>query len=281
MKTLKTIRALLNENCVVQMQAVYDAFGAKILGVDLHAQELPDRAPRGLLSVLAARDDCRHELELWLIEQAVNTAIPRLSSDVRVNIKVSRFGMVRGGFLRSINELLSVDSPLRPRLTLELPETGLMEDEAPVLRQVGALRRANVAVALGELGRGTSGFRHLTRPVFNEIKLASTVTRALPSCIGDRGRTVRAWIDEARKRGAKVSATGVENEEELDAARWMGCALTQGPLFSAPPIRRGGAGLHGAWCDTEADELPTARGPRQYVSECALHAQQSRSALLW
>lgn len=279
MKTEKTIQTLLNENCVLDMQAVYDRFGVRIRAVDLHPRELTGRAPSGLLSMLTARGECLHELDRWQIEQAVHTILPRLPADIQVGIKVSRFGLAHGGCLQAIDELLGRDSPVRQRLMLEVPETWMAEDEVPLLRQVSALQRANIEVALGELGSGTAGFRHLTRPVFNEIRLGGALTRALPACTGVRGQTVMAWVGEARKLGARVSATGIKSQLELDAARWVGCSRTQGPLFKAPLPARGSASRDWQWCATEA--VATGRVPRDRVSHWIPPSGRARQVLFW
>jgi diguanylate cyclase (GGDEF)-like protein len=116
-------------------------------------------------------------------------------------------------------------------LSIEVTETGIIRD---IDRAVGVLQRvrdAGVTVALDDFGTGHSSMSLLQRLPLDGLKIDRSFVRDLADDPRDRA-LVRAAITMATELHMKVTAEGVETEEQADILRSYGCHTAQGFLYS-------------------------------------------------
>jgi diguanylate cyclase (GGDEF)-like protein len=126
------------------------------------------------------------------------------------------------------------DAGLEPdRLTLEITESMLLEDEDWLVQSLSQLRNLGVGIAVDDFGTGWSALGYLKRLPVDVIKVDRTFVNGLVSSRADRA-IAEAVVGLARALDLTAVAEGVETRRQLDAVRSMGCESAQGFLFSKP-----------------------------------------------
>ena len=161
--------------------------------------------------------------------------LPR-GAGLTIGVNVSFRDARRAGLHRRCCSASSSETGLDPRaLRLEVSEHDLSRgraDEATrgVLEQ--ALEQLDVRTHIDHFGTGASPLRMLHRFPGDAIKISP----ALVAGIGhDAGafEIVRAVVGLAHNLGLEVIAEGVENREQLDYLKVLGCEFAQGAHISA------------------------------------------------
>ena len=126
------------------------------------------------------------------------------------------------------------ESGLSPeRLELEVTETALMESAEQCGPNIQALRAAGVRVALDDFGTGYSSLSHLREFQVDRVKIDQSFVRGIARA-DENNAIVQAIVDLAQATGLKVTAEGVETEEQSSFLSGIGCNELQGFLLSHP-----------------------------------------------
>ena len=121
------------------------------------------------------------------------------------------------------------------RLTLELTESTLMDEDAGPAETLAALRRSGVRLALDDFGTGYSSLSYLQRFALDEIKLDRSFTAGIGHG-GSEDAITGAVLALADALHVPVVAEGIELEEQAATLRGLGCAFGQGYLFARPAL---------------------------------------------
>jgi diguanylate cyclase (GGDEF)-like protein len=118
-------------------------------------------------------------------------------------------------------------------LTLELTESGFIEDPNQALGMLDALAALGVNLSIDDFGTGYSSLSHLARMPANEVKIDRSFVVGLESD-GEYAAVVRSAIDMGHSLGMKVVAEGIETEVAAQQLRAFGCDVAQGYLYAKP-----------------------------------------------
>jgi EAL domain-containing protein (putative c-di-GMP-specific phosphodiesterase class I) len=118
-------------------------------------------------------------------------------------------------------------------LTLEVTESGFIEDPVRALRMLEAIAALGVSLSIDDFGTGYSSLSHLARMPVHELKIDRSFVQGLESD-PESAPVVRAAIDMGHGLGLKVIAEGIESEEAALRLRNFGCDVAQGYLYSEP-----------------------------------------------
>lgn len=125
-------------------------------------------------------------------------------------------------------------SALPPRaLVLHLPEAAVMEAGKPALDVLNALKAQRVRLCLSEFGMGYFGLGHLHRFPLDALRIDRSFVRGL-GIYDENTAIVRTIVALAASMGLRTHAEAVEEDEQADLLRSLGCGLAQGPRFSPP-----------------------------------------------
>jgi len=152
------------------------------------------------------------------IQVAVNVSSVQLTNKNLVNAVVG--GIAAAGIQPS-------------RLELEITESVLIENTAANLATLRSLHDLGVQFAMDDFGTGYSSLSYLLSFPFHTIKIDKCFIAAL-SDKRESHAIVRAITDLARSLKLKVTAEGVETEQQLQQVRLLGCTEMQGYLLSHP-----------------------------------------------
>jgi len=118
-------------------------------------------------------------------------------------------------------------------LTLELTESGFIEDPNRALSMLNALGALGVNLSIDDFGTGYSSLSHLARMPAHEVKIDRSFVQGLETG-GEYAAVVRSAIDMGHSLGMKVVAEGIETELAADRLRALGCDIAQGYLYAKP-----------------------------------------------
>jgi diguanylate cyclase (GGDEF)-like protein/PAS domain S-box-containing protein len=187
-------------------------------------------APASFLSV-AEDAGLIEAIDRWVLDEACRQA-RRWPSPLAVSVNVSP-GRLRAGDLCEHTADILNHTDLDPeRLTLELSERTLFDDEPEAFGMLSEIATAGVGVALDDFGAGYASLGHLRRLPLTQLK----IDRSLVAILGQNGDSpiVAAVTSFAHALGLSVTAEGIEHPAQLERLVELGCDYGQGFLFGQP-----------------------------------------------
>ena len=210
----------------------------KITGVEALARwEHPVFGAVGAEQLFAAAD--RADLGLALSDHiqrlALETAAawPEPLSSQRLSINLTAADIARPGFADIFLDRVDAARFARGRLTVEITESGLIDDLGAAAQLLATLRHAGCRVAIDDFGTGYSSLAYLKALPLDYLKIDKKLAQDITGSPRDRV-VVRGVIEMARSLGLTVIAEGVETEEQLDLLAKEGCQYYQGFLCAEP-----------------------------------------------
>lgn len=119
------------------------------------------------------------------------------------------------------------------RLMLEVTEHASIEDYGLIADALAPHRKRGLRLAVDDAGAGFASFRHILKLCPDVIKLDYTLVAAIdqdPS----RHALAAALVRFAQETGSKVTAEGIETEQEREALRALRVNYAQGYLLGRP-----------------------------------------------
>lgn len=174
-------------------------------------------------------------LGTWILSEACRQAKEwqeLFGSSIVVSINLSALQLRNLAFLPDFSHVLGSTGVDSTRLTMEITESALMEDEAATKQNLDGLRRLGVSVAIDDFGVGYSSLSYLRRFDVQILKIDHSFVRDA----GDP-RTVsiiRSIVALGHSLGMTVVAEGIETEDQMRVLASAGCDLGQGFLFQKP-----------------------------------------------
>lgn len=153
--------------------------------------------------------------------------------DFCVNVNVSYVQVLKSPFIVEFFRLLKEYGMSPSSITIELTESGELDDSVQIHKVWNNLRQYGVTIALDDFGTGYSNLMNISDMTPNVVKL-------------DRGFTVKALKNDFEKTlmeniihlvhslGLKICVEGVETEEELLRIRALGPDFIQGFYYGRP-----------------------------------------------
>ena len=231
-------RALERAEIGVRLQPQFEVATGRIVGVEALARwRHPSLGEIGAetLFAAAARAGIDAQLSDHVQRRALAAAAnwPRALGDLRLSINVTAADIARPGFADHLLGRIDASGFSRGRLTLEVTESGIMEDLGEAARLLTELRAAGCRVAIDDFGTGYSSLAYLKALPLDYLKIDKKLSQDIAGSHRDRV-VVRGVIDMARSLGLAVIAEGVETREQLDLLAKEGCQYYQGYLCSEP-----------------------------------------------
>ena len=152
---------------------------------------------------------------------------------IRMAINVSARQLQQRDFLRMVTTTCDRVQTAPSALELELTESTLAKRDGPAIRNLDALRRTGVRIAVDDFGTGYSALSYLAALPLDTIKLDRSLVEPI---VHDefQAEIVRSVIGLAHRRGLCVVGEGVELSEQADRLHAMKCDEVQGFHYGRP-----------------------------------------------
>ncbi|HEY6886315.1 MAG TPA: EAL domain-containing protein, partial [Solirubrobacter sp.] len=223
-------RAIENAELVLHYQPIVDLDLGRVAGFEaLVRWEHPER---GLLGPgefipLAEETGLIVPLGRWVLRESARHAALWAGAPY-LSVNVAGAQLEQPGFVEEVASALADGGLDAARLVLEVTESSLVGDlEAERLQ---ALRRLGVRLAIDDFGTGYSSLSYLRRFPMDVLKIDRSFTR--DAC--DDSALLQAIVAMGESLGLVLIPEGIEEPEQADALRALGCRLGQGYLFGRP-----------------------------------------------
>jgi diguanylate cyclase (GGDEF)-like protein len=231
-------RALDRDEIEILFQPQLSIASGRVIGVEALARwQHPDHGELGAqtLFAVAERSDYLTALSGHVQRRAatISAAWPEALARLRLAINLTAADIARAGFVTSFLAMIDETGFPRSRLTVEVTESGLIEDLAGAATVLADLRAGGCRVAIDDFGTGYSSLAYLKALPLDYLKIDKDLSADISGSTRDR-IVVRGVIDMARSLGLAVVAEGIETEEQLALLAAEGCNYYQGFLFAQP-----------------------------------------------
>lgn len=170
-------------------------------------------------------ESCR-QMRVWLDRE--DGPLP-----ISVSVNISRVDVHRPDLCRHFTKLIKRYQLSPENLRLEITESAYMQNSEQLIATVQKLRDAGFTVEMDDFGTGYSSLNILKDVPVNVLKLDMRFLSGQTEN-SRSGSILSSVIQMARELDLEIIAEGVEQLEQADYLRSMGCAYMQGYYFSRP-----------------------------------------------
>jgi diguanylate cyclase (GGDEF)-like protein len=180
----------------------------------------------------------------WVLAEAALAAAGWPGLTLYVNLSARQLQQPRLRLVDEVAGALSRAGREPGAVCLEITESAVMQDAEAAIASMRDLKSLGVGLALDDFGTGYSSLGYLRRFPLDVVKIDRSFVRDLND--GAQGDAIaRALIDVCHALEARVLGEGIEDADQADRLRSLGCDLGQGSHFGpAMPARALGPLLH-------------------------------------
>jgi diguanylate cyclase (GGDEF)-like protein len=227
--------AIITDAVEVHFQPIVRLTDEMVIGFEAlarwHDPDLGFVSP-GVFVPLAEERGFIDALSETLLRKAIEAALswPR---DLFLSFNLSSAQLMDPGTADNILSILNRAGFDPSRLELEITETAVMTSAETATKIISDLKHAGVRISLDDFGTGQSSLGRLRDFTFDKVK----IDRAFVSRIStDRPseHIVKAIVTMCDGLDLEVVAEGIENRNESEKLRGLGCEMGQGFFFGRP-----------------------------------------------
>ena len=176
------------------------------------------------------------EIGDWTVQEVART-IRRwgdMGVERRLAVNISRRQLDHASFFRRLREAMHATQAPARLLELEITETLAMHCSDDVIEAIVALRADGATIAIDDYGTGSSSLTRMRTLPIDRVKL----DRSLTEQVADRADVrlvAQSVIGLIHGLGCEAVAEGVEQAEQAEVLRIIGCDVVQGYAY-APPM---------------------------------------------
>nr|WP_318290142.1 GGDEF domain-containing phosphodiesterase [Paraburkholderia sp. BL8N3] len=172
----------------------------------------------------------------WVIDEACRQLASWHAGGLPVqsiSVNVSALQVRRGNLPLSVASALRRWGVPAKCLELELTESMFLDDIDTAVALIDDLRQFGVRLSIDDFGTGYSSLAYLKNLRVDRLKVDQSFVRDMatdPNALA----IVKTIVQLGRNLSLAVTAEGVENSEQLEMLRQLGCAEIQGYMISRP-----------------------------------------------
>ena len=231
-------KALNNDSLQLYFQSQIDIAGSNITGAEaLLRWEHPEYgfiSPEKIIE-LAEYIGIIHQLSIWVLEKAIEQCSlwHQQGEEISIAVNLSVHDLTNTKLCEKIGLLLKRYKLPSKFLTLEITESGMMENPARSIEILNTLSSMGINLSIDDFGTGFSSLAYLKQLPVNELKIDKSFVMNMDNDESDTV-IVQSTISLGHNLGLKVIAEGIEHEGLLHLAKDLGCDKAQGYMFGKP-----------------------------------------------
>jgi EAL domain-containing protein (putative c-di-GMP-specific phosphodiesterase class I) len=181
---------------------------------------------------LAEESGLIHALGDWVLKTAAAQCVKwrKAGMPLRISVNLSAKQFYREDLAQRITEIVRNQGCEPSWLELEVTETSLMHDIDAIRKVLHQLRGEGFTVAIDDFGTGYSSLSYLRRFPMDVLKIDRSFTRDATT----DSALLEAIVAMGESLGLVLIPEGIEEPEQVDALRALGCRLGQGFHFGRP-----------------------------------------------
>jgi len=153
--------------------------------------------------------------------------------DLWMSVNVSVCQLQEPGFAEHVKHILKASGVQPATFVVEVTESVLADPMGGAAAALAALRQVGVRVALDDFGTGYSSIGYLRQLPVDVVKVDRSFVSGTDSG-GEGNVLLEAIVGMAQRLGLAIIPEGIEEPDQLERLRAMGCHIGQGFLMSRP-----------------------------------------------
>ncbi len=181
---------------------------------------------------IAEQSNLIQEIGDWTISEACRAA-SHWPHDIIVAVNLSVQHFMRSDIAAICESALAESGLNAERLELEITESLLIDNTDDVLAKLRKIKDIGVTIAMDDFGTGYSSLSYLLKFPFDKIKIDRSFVMA--SSHDDVAKAILRMISALGDTlGIRITAEGVETQEQVEFLRSIACHQLQGFFFAKP-----------------------------------------------
>ena len=169
----------------------------------------------------------------WVLQQACAEAA-NWPGHVRIAVNVSGEQLIEPDFTSHVVQALALSGLEARRLEIEVTESIFLRDANVARAALEQIMALGCSVALDDFGTGYSSLGYLRKLSFSTIKVDRSFVQGAAQGRAESLAIIRAVVAMADSLEMTTTAEGVENADEAEMIRNLGCTKIQGYYFGRP-----------------------------------------------
>ncbi len=159
--------------------------------------------------------------------------IRRTGADITLSINTSVKHLMKNDFLDEVRETLNASGVPADQLEIEITESIMIDSAEKALQCIDEISKMGIKIAIDDFGTGYSSLSYLNKFPADLLKIDKSFVDKMNSSDSSK-QYVAAIISIGHIMGLDVIAEGVEDQEQLDSLREIGCDFIQGFIWGRP-----------------------------------------------
>ena len=153
--------------------------------------------------------------------------------DLTLSINASVRHLLKADFVDEIRELLQISGIPAENLEIEITESVMIDSVDKALQCIDEIKSMGIKIAIDDFGTGYSSLSYLHRFPANLLKIDKSFIDEMNKSDSSR-KYIASIISIGHVLGFEVISEGVEEEDQLDTLKNVGCDLVQGYIWGRP-----------------------------------------------
>ena len=159
--------------------------------------------------------------------------IHETGADITLSVNISVKHLMKNDFLDEVRETLKASGVPAGQLEIEITESIMIDSAEKALQVIDELAKMGIKLAIDDFGTGYSSLSYLNKFPANLLKIDKSFVDKMNSSDSSK-QYVAAIISIGHIMGLDVVAEGVEEQEQLDSLKDIGCDFIQGFIWGRP-----------------------------------------------
>ena len=159
--------------------------------------------------------------------------LKKSGADLTLSINASVRHLMKSDFVDEIQSLLDDSGIPADRLEIEITESIMIESFDKALACINDLKHKGIQIAIDDFGTGYSSLSYLHRFPANLLKIDKSFIDKMNTSESSR-QYVAAIISIGHVMGFDVISEGVEDQDQLETLKSIGCDFIQGFIWGRP-----------------------------------------------
>lgn len=169
----------------------------------------------------------------WVLQQACREAT-NWPNRIKIAVNVSPEQLIEPDFADNVVYALSASGLPAKRLEIEVTESIFLRDADIARAALEKVMALGCSVALDDFGTGYSSLGYIRNLQFSTIKVDRSFVQGAAQDSAESLAIIRAVVAMADSLKMSTTAEGVENADEAELIRNLGCTKIQGYYFGRP-----------------------------------------------
>ena len=159
--------------------------------------------------------------------------IKKAGTDITLSVNVSVRHLMKNDFLDEVREVLNTCGVPAGQLEIEITESVMIDSAEKALQCINEIKNMGIKIAIDDFGTGYSSLSYLNNFPANLLKIDKSFIDKMNTSDSSK-KYVAAIISIGHIMNFNVISEGVEEEEQLETLKEIGCDFIQGFIWGRP-----------------------------------------------